>query len=332
MSHRSWRASLGTSALLAAGVFGAPAPARAQGVGLDAAWYYGDPKSYFVLSAGSTRRLSPPLAFTLAGSWYSPLSGSGGDLLGVGVDLSLWRGGNPGMYVVGGLSGGFGFSGADVFWGSYSVGAGYEFRLFSSVGLAAEARWRGLTQGGDEGPQVGVRLGFGMRKKGSAPPPATTPLTPPAGSPGTGAVGAATDSVPAVAGSAAAQAVVQTALDVMGTPYRWGGTSADGFDCSGLIQYAYSAHGIMLPRTSVDQARQGTGVDRNVAALVPGDILTFSAGAGGSQVNHVGLYIGGGEFIHSATNGVQKSRLSATDPYGKWWWDRWVGARRLLPG
>ena len=45
----------------------------------------------------------------------------------------------------------------------------------------------------------------------------------------------------------------------------------------------------------------------------------------------MGLYLGGGEFIHSATNGVQKSVLSATDPYGKWWWDRWVGARRVIP-
>jgi cell wall-associated NlpC family hydrolase len=233
--------------------------------------------------------------------------------------------------MVGGLAGGFGFSGADVVWGSYSIGAGYEFRLFSSLGLAAEARWRGLTQGGDEGVQVGVRLGFGMRHKGSAAPPASTPATPPAGTT-SGAVGVVADSVPATPASAEVQAVVQTALDVMGTPYRWGGTSADGFDCSGLIQYAYSAHGIMLPRTSADQARQGTAVDRSLPALVPGDILTFSGGAGGSQVNHVGLYIGGGEFIHSATNGVQKSRLSATDPYGKWWWDRWVGARRVLPG
>jgi cell wall-associated NlpC family hydrolase len=88
----------------------------------------------------------------------------------------------------------------------------------------------------------------------------------------------------------------------------------------------------MLPRTSAEQAKQGTEVERSLSALLPGDILTFSAGAGGSQVSHVGLYIGGGEFIHSATNGVQKSRLSATDPYGKWWWDRWVGVRRLLPG
>jgi len=176
----------------------------------------------------------------------------------------------------------------------------------------------GLTQGGNEGVQVGVRLGGGMRRKAasaSTPPPATTSSTAPAGVPGT----------------PLAISVVETARSVMGTPYAWGGSSANGFDCSGLIQYAFGAHGVTLPRTSADQATQGVGVDRNLASLAPGDILTFSSGAGGTQVSHVGLYLGSGEFIHSATNGVQTSVLSATDPYGKWWWDRWLGARRVVP-
>jgi cell wall-associated NlpC family hydrolase len=316
------------AALLMMGAAGVAPRAVAQGIGLEAGWYDGDAKAYLVLSAGSARRLSGPLALNLSGTWYSPLSESGGDLVGGSADLSLWRGGNPGLYLVGGLSGGFGFSGADMVWGSYSAGAGYEFRLFSTLGLAAEARWRGLSQSADQGVQLSARFGLGMRRKGSNPPASATPST----TSGAAAPGAAAPAPAPAEGSAAAQAVVQTALDVMGTPYRWGGTSADGFDCSGLIQYAYSAHGMMLPRTSADQAKQGTEVERSLSALRPGDILTFSAGAGGSQVSHVGLYIGGGEFIHSATNGVQKSRLSATDPYGKWWWDRWVGVRRLLPG
>jgi len=309
-------------AVLALAGAGAPTRADAQGINIEAGWFDGDPTTYFVLSAGSARRLSSPLALSLAGTWYSPLSESGGNLLGVATDLSLWRGGRPGLYLIGGLAGGFGFGGADVLWGSYSAGAGYEFRLFSTLGLGVEARWRGLTQGSNQGVQVGARLGLGMGRRATNAPPAdgTPPASPPTAAP------------PAVEGSTAALAVVQTALDVMGAPYRWGGTSADGFDCSGLIQYAYSAHGVMLPRTSAEQARQGIGAGRELSALLPGDILTFSSGAGGSQVTHVGLYVGGGEFIHSATNGVQKSRLSATDPYGKWWWDRWVGARRVLPG
>jgi cell wall-associated NlpC family hydrolase len=62
---------------------------------------------------------------------------------------------------------------------------------------------------------------------------------------------------------------------------------------------------------------------------MPGDILTFAASSGG-QVTHVGLYIGEGRFIHSASDGVRTSRLGPDDPNGRWWWDRWVGARRVV--
>lgn len=296
--------------------------AAAQGFGAGVSWYSGSPETYWILSVGTSRRLSSVLSTSVSASWWSPENDGGGDLVGLGLDLSLWRGNKPGLYVIGGLGGGFGFNGADVFYGTYSVGLGYDFRLFKAVGLGAEARWVGLTQGGNEGVQVGFRIGGGMRRKAAAPPAAapastggsTTSSSVPAGEPGT----------------PLAMSVVETALGAMGTPYAWGGSSANGFDCSGLIQYAFGAHGVSLPRTSADQAKQGTGVERNLASLAPGDILTFSSSAGGSQVSHVGLYLGGGEFIHSATNGVQKSVLSSTDPYGKWWWARWVGARRVV--
>jgi cell wall-associated NlpC family hydrolase len=298
----------------------APGPLRGQGIAAEGAWYSGSHQSYLVLSLGTATHLSSPLSLTVKGSWYAPEEGGGAGLVGLGVDLSLWRGGRPGVYVVAGLGGGFGFSGAELLWGSYSAGLGYDLRLFSAVGLGLEARWKGLTQGNNEGVQLGIRLGGGMQRKGGS----TTAATP-------------TSSVPApvppdaASGSSLAASVVTTALGVMGTPYTWGGTSANGFDCSGLVQYAFGAHGVALPRRSSDQAKAGVAVERSLAALLPGDILTFSGSSGGTQVSHVGLYIGGGEFIHSATNGVQKSVLSATDPYGKWWWDRWVGARRVVP-
>src|ERR687890_443046 len=103
----------------------------------------------------------------------------------------------------------------------------------------------------------------------------------------------------------------------------------EGFDCSGLIQFAFGKHGITLPRRSTDQARKGGKVDRKLDRLKPGDLLTFSNRGG--PVTHVGLYVGGGRFIHSATKGVQISTLSAVDPYGRWWYKRWVGVRRLIP-
>ena len=126
-----------------------------------------------------------------------------------------------------------------------------------------------------------------------------------------------------------AAGVVETALAAIGAPYRWGGTAENGFDCSGLIQYAYAQYGVSLPRTSREQAARGDPVSRELAALVPGDILVFSATPGGS-VSHVGLYAGDGLFIHSATDGVRLSALRVDDPDGGYWVPRWVGARRLL--
>ena len=116
----------------------------------------------------------------------------------------------------------------------------------------------------------------------------------------------------------------------MGRPYEYGGTGADGegFDCSGLIQYAYGQAGITLPRTSVEQAKAGARIAKSEGALRPGDILTFART--GRRVTHVGLYIGDGRFIHSASKGVQISRLSADDSYGRWWYQRWVGVRRVV--
>jgi cell wall-associated NlpC family hydrolase len=126
------------------------------------------------------------------------------------------------------------------------------------------------------------------------------------------------------------ESVVSTATDAMGRPYSWGGTGTDGggFDCSGLIQHAYGEHGIALPRTSAEQAKEGRAVGKSVGTLVPGDLLTFSNRGG--QVSHVGLYVGEGRFIHSASRGVQISILSDEDPYGRWWFRRWVGVRRII--
>ena len=123
--------------------------------------------------------------------------------------------------------------------------------------------------------------------------------------------------------------VVRTALGVLGTPYMWGGTAANGFDCSGLVQWAYRQHGIRLPRISRDQANTGSLVTPVLEALHPGDILLFAAQPGGG-VTHVGLYVGDQTFIHSAKDGVKLSRLEVGDPDGSWWVSRWVGARRVV--
>ena len=117
---------------------------------------------------------------------------------------------------------------------------------------------------------------------------------------------------------------MELALASIGTPYRWGGTGANGFDCSGLIQFAYREHGIRLPRVSRDQIRSGSPIEPLPSQLQPADILGFSRDHGG-DISHVGLYVGDGEFIHSSTTGVRISKLS--NPY---WQARLVSARRVL--
>jgi cell wall-associated NlpC family hydrolase len=118
--------------------------------------------------------------------------------------------------------------------------------------------------------------------------------------------------------------VVETALEVIGTPYVWGGTGANGFDCSGLIRYAYGQHGVDLPRISADQLRRGRAVGTRIEALEPGDVLGFSAVLGG-EVTHVGLYVGDGRFIHSSSSGVRITTL--WEPY---WMQHFMAARRIV--
>jgi cell wall-associated NlpC family hydrolase len=121
-----------------------------------------------------------------------------------------------------------------------------------------------------------------------------------------------------------ATAVVETAFEAIGSPYKWGGTSANGFDCSGLIQYAYGQYGIDLPRISRHQLGRGTPVEVRVEALEPGDVLGFSAVVGG-EPTHVGLYVGDGRFIHSGSSGVKVSDLR--EPY---WQRHFMAARRMV--
>jgi cell wall-associated NlpC family hydrolase len=255
-----------------------------------------------------------------------------GQFTGLGVDLTAFRHGRDGPYLLLGVSGGLGSENSNAFsdpWGSWSLGAGYDLFPLSFLSVGAEARWRELSLGSRQGAELaaGVTVYF---SGGSPPPPpvrSTVSSSTPENSAGSLVLHDAPQSPPATL----ADSIIATAAEAMGRPYEFGGTgeNGEGFDCSGLIQYAYGKHGIALPRRSTDQAREGRKVDRKLASLKPGDLLTFSNRGG--PVTHVGLYTGGGRFIHSATRGVQVSTLSAQDPYGRWWYKRWIGVRRLLP-
>jgi cell wall-associated NlpC family hydrolase len=279
---------------------------------------------------GLNRPLVGVLGLQLHGDVLRPVDGTSGGFAGVGGDLTLFRRGEDGPYLIGGLSGGVGSQTSNRYseaWGSWSAGVGYDLFPASFISLGGEGRWRELSLGRRNGVELalGVTLHLGGGSPPSRPPQTVTP-------------GGAIGSPPAVSGesetgpkpASLADSIVATAAEAMGRPYQYGGTgeSGSGFDCSGLIQYAFGKHGISLPRRSVDQAHEGKKVDRKLGLLRPADLLTFSNRGG--PVTHVGMYVGGGRFIHSAARGVQVSTLSAGDPYGRWWYTRWVGVRRVL--
>ena len=313
-------------------------PLSAQGIEGQIGRFYDD-GGWDVYRLGVSRPLTGPVGLGLHGSYLQRAGGGQGGFAGLSLDLTALKGAGQGPYLVAGVGAGMGSPDTDQFsdlWGSWSVGAGYQLLPASFLAFGAEARWREVSLDSRDGLEMtagfSIRLGGGG---GRSPRPAgpTTSEPPLAEAPPAVVPSADAPATPAEERDSGRlqDAVVATAREAMGRPYQWGGTGVDGggFDCSGLIQYAYGQHGITLPRTSRDQAREGRSIKRRVGSLRPGDLLTFS-NAGG-RVTHVGLYIGDGRFIHSASRGVQVSLLSGDDPYGRWWYKRWVGVRRIVP-
>ncbi len=124
---------------------------------------------------------------------------------------------------------------------------------------------------------------------------------------------------------AATNAVLIRAISLVGTPYRYGGNTPEaGFDCSGLVNYVYrDMLDLKLPRTSSDLAGyQGPRIAPR--QLTPADLVFFGSGG---RVNHVGIYVGEGRFVHAPNTGgtVRLDRLD-----GPYWRDHYTGAKRIL--
>jgi cell wall-associated NlpC family hydrolase len=134
----------------------------------------------------------------------------------------------------------------------------------------------------------------------SPPAPSPSPSPPPASPP------------PSTHGG-----VVGIALRYLGVPYRWGGASPSGFDCSGFVMYVFAKVGVYLPHSSYMQFRLGRFVPRS--ALQPGDAVFFNG------ASHVGIYIGSGRFVHSPHTGDVVKISSLGD---SWYSSTYVGARR----
>lgn len=125
----------------------------------------------------------------------------------------------------------------------------------------------------------------------------------------------------AMTNNAASSEIEATANQFLGLPYVWGGTTPNGFDCSGYVQYVFGQHGISLPRTAAQQFNVGTSVE--TSNLQKGDLVFFTTYKPGAS--HVGIYIADGKFINSNDNGVSYSNLSDT-----YWSERYLGARRVI--
>lgn len=124
---------------------------------------------------------------------------------------------------------------------------------------------------------------------------------------------------------AKAQKVVHTAYAQMGKKYRLGGSSPQkGFDCSGLIWWAYRQNGLKVPRITTDQAKAGQAVPKSLAR--PGDIVVFRTGQSPRGL-HTGIYAGGDAFIHSPRRGERVRMEGMNIPY---WRKKLISVRRVV--
>jgi cell wall-associated NlpC family hydrolase len=112
--------------------------------------------------------------------------------------------------------------------------------------------------------------------------------------------------------------VVGIAMQHLGVPYVWGGASPSGFDCSGFSMYVYAQVGVSLPHHAATQYGLGTPVSKD--QLQAGDLVFFNG------LGHMGIYIGGGQFIHAPRSGDVVKISSLSD---SWYARTWVGARRI---
>lgn len=122
--------------------------------------------------------------------------------------------------------------------------------------------------------------------------------------------------------------ILDNAVSLVGNPYRTGGISPGGFDCSGFVSYLYRPTLPGLPRISRDMARAGLSVESG--EWRPGDLLFYATGADPYRINHVAIWFGNNTIIHSISDGPETG-VVVTASDSRYWNRRYMGARRVLP-
>lgn len=122
-----------------------------------------------------------------------------------------------------------------------------------------------------------------------------------------------------------AKLILREAKAQIGAPYRYGGSDPKkGFDCSGLVWYCYRQHGSATPRTARELFKVGEELRKQ--DLQPGDLVFFDTDPHGPKPAHVGIYSGGGRFVHAPSS---QGRVREDELVNNYWRKAWVGARRI---
>jgi cell wall-associated NlpC family hydrolase len=216
---------------------------------------------------------------------------------------------------------------------NWSYGAGAAIPLGRVVDIFGEARWRMSryvlpTAASAPTPTNEIRVGLSFHVGGSGPSDGRMRARD-RRSESTPSVMLPTARFPAPSGaSASAQRVIGTAERYIGAPYKWGGTSPSGFDCSGFVQYVFAKQGVSLPRTARQQAQVGTALAADWRAVSPGDLVMFEENG---RIGHVAIYAGRNRIIHSSSSGGGVRYDDLSTERGDWFVDHMVAARRVTP-
>jgi len=236
--------------------------------------------------------------------------------------------------------------GPDTSTTTVSYGLGAYRSLFQRLGISGEARFRRPVQGGNDLITVGrgsqweyrfgmsIRLGSDGHHADSAASAATQLAT---GAPfdSSNIIAARRADSVAAAADAYKQAVerlLDGAEEMVGTTYRRGGIAEEtGFDAAGFVQYLFRKQSIDLPGSAREIARMGSEVSLMDGALAPGDVMLFAND--GTHVDHVAIYVGDARFVHATESGggVRYDELGR-GARGRWFFEHFVSARRLLDG